>query len=348
MLKSDLVQTDKHSKMKNMKKKILLLGILILNNFCFAQITTTKIPLKKDNVSTIKYDSLKNFLGKNINQYLNQELYLIGKDESLRKYGYSGFFNDYKKSTSSFKNTYKPIMPFNKKDIEQDYGGGRSEYDSIAEKYFKVIGIHEYSELIVDNLYMPVKYFLELEEKESKEIIYYEYNSEFESGFPFIMVGFFTKLEEAQINKSFVLGRTEFRYGQPLDIETGLPIKFNLGDIWKCVGLTFYGSNYFLEYILKDENNQKFTIYYKNFNKNFNIYSVKDAENYKKKFGVTNWNKLLLGKVTIGMSKEMCELSWGKPDNINSTISSGKKSEQWVYDNNYLYFDNGVLTTIQK
>lgn len=330
-----------------MKKIILLLGILILNNFCFAQITTTRNPIKKDKVSTIKYDSLKNFLGNNINQYLNQELYLKGKDESLRKYGYAGFFYDYKKSTSSLKNTYKPIMPLNKSYIEKDIGGGKSEYDSIAEKYFKVIGIHEYSELIVDNLYMPVKYFLELEEKESKEIIYYEYNNKFEHSFPFIMVGYFIKLEEAQINKLFVLGRTEFRYGQKFDIETGLPIKFNNGAIWKCIGLTIYGSNYFLSYILQDENNQKFTILHTNFNKEFNIYSVKDAENYKKKFGVTNWNNLLLGKVTLGMTKEMCELSWGKPDNINRTISSGRKSEQWVYENNFLYFENGVLTTIQ-
>ena len=47
------------------------------------------------------------------------------------------------------------------------------------------------------------------------------------------------------------------------------------------------------------------------------------------------------------MSKEMCELSWGKPKSINETITSGKKSEQWVYSDNYLYFDNGIVTAIQ-
>ena len=45
----------------------------------------------------------------------------------------------------------------------------------------------------------------------------------------------------------------------------------------------------------------------------------------------------------------MCLESWGKPDDINTTIGSYGTHEQWVYGNGYyLYFENGKLTNIQN
>lgn len=329
-------------------KVIIILGIIFFNNLSFGQITTTKISEKKENISIVKYDSLKNFLAKNVNQYLNQELYLKGKAESLREYGYRGFLIDYREDNRSLKNTYKPVIPTNKSYLKYDMGGGKTEYDSIAEKYFKVLKIFKHPKGNESKYLYGKKYFLKLVEKKSKDTLYYEYDSEFESSFPFIVVGFFNKLKQKNINKLFVLGSTKARYGEEeLDLETGLPIKFILGSIWKCIDLTIDEKYYNLVFILQDELQQKLTINYEFLNKEYDVYSKKDSENYKKKFGLTNWNTILLGKVSIGMSKEMCELSWGKPKDINKTISSGRNSEQWVYDENYLYFENGILRTIQ-
>jgi len=78
------------------------------------------------------------------------------------------------------------------------------------------------------------------------------------------------------------------------------------------------------------------------------FYTAKSADNYKKKFGLENFNLILQGKIKIGMTKEMCKLSLGETKYINKTITSGKKSEQWFYYDNDLYFDNGILTTILK
>ncbi len=56
--------------------------------------------------------------------------------------------------------------------------------------------------------------------------------------------------------------------------------------------------------------------------------------------------------VAIGMSKEdVLASSWGRPDKINSTHTAFGTREQWVYrerGSGYLYFENGVLTTIQN
>lgn len=53
----------------------------------------------------------------------------------------------------------------------------------------------------------------------------------------------------------------------------------------------------------------------------------------------------------IGMTKEQVrnKTNWGEPNSINTTTNKYGTHEQWVYrDYQYLYFDNGKLTTIQQ
>lgn len=56
------------------------------------------------------------------------------------------------------------------------------------------------------------------------------------------------------------------------------------------------------------------------------------------------------GGVRLGMTAAQVRASnWGRPGSINRTTSAAGIHEQWVYeDGNYLYFENGVLTTIQN
>ena len=56
----------------------------------------------------------------------------------------------------------------------------------------------------------------------------------------------------------------------------------------------------------------------------------------------------------IGMSAVAAEKSsWGYPDDVNKTVNVYGVSEQWVYrgtgfaKNRYLYFKNGILTSMQ-
>lgn len=52
---------------------------------------------------------------------------------------------------------------------------------------------------------------------------------------------------------------------------------------------------------------------------------------------------------TIGMTAaEVRNSKWGEPIKVNRTTTATSVSEQWVYrDYKYLYFENGILTTIQ-
>lgn len=55
--------------------------------------------------------------------------------------------------------------------------------------------------------------------------------------------------------------------------------------------------------------------------------------------------------VSIGMSQQdVLDSSWGRPERVNTTTTVRGTREQWVYPgrHNYLYFENGVLTSIQN
>ncbi len=52
-------------------------------------------------------------------------------------------------------------------------------------------------------------------------------------------------------------------------------------------------------------------------------------------------------KIRLGMTKDQVLLSWGKPKNINRTVTLHGAKEQWVYDKQYLYFEDGNLAAYQ-
>jgi len=72
------------------------------------------------------------------------------------------------------------------------------------------------------------------------------------------------------------------------------------------------------------------------------------------RYGESNCNRILEGKIWIGMTSEMAKESLGFPDDINRTVLTSSVLEQWVYEgeganyyNTYLNFDDGILTNWQ-
>lgn len=66
------------------------------------------------------------------------------------------------------------------------------------------------------------------------------------------------------------------------------------------------------------------------------------------------YNQLIsVGRVGVGMTQDEVIRAWGRPTKVNRTMGRSYVSEQWVYErpvmsnNQYLYFDNGILRTIQ-
>jgi hypothetical protein len=57
---------------------------------------------------------------------------------------------------------------------------------------------------------------------------------------------------------------------------------------------------------------------------------------------------ILAKKVGLGMSTDDVITSWGEPDRVNTTVTAYGKTEQWIYDDTFLYFDDGRLTSYQE
>ena len=77
----------------------------------------------------------------------------------------------------------------------------------------------------------------------------------------------------------------------------------------------------------------------------------KIAEAAEKKAAAEIARKARLPGVRIGMTADQVikETSWGKPRSINRHTTAYGTREQWVYGYpNYLYFTNGILTSIQN
>lgn len=66
------------------------------------------------------------------------------------------------------------------------------------------------------------------------------------------------------------------------------------------------------------------------------------------KFGKVNAQKILDEKIWLGMTDKMARESWGNPKEINRSVGSWGIHEQWIYNNTYLYFENGLLTSWQE
>lgn len=314
----------------------VFLYTLINNNKLHSQISTKKYVTTT--VVEAKYDSLKNFLGKDVYQYIGQDLFLNNKPKKLHEYGYEGFTIGIPKVKGEKEGIYKPLNNYS------------SIYNEINGKYFKVLDViqHPFSE---DPNFENI-YFLKLEEKESKDTIYYNYKTTNEYRFPFIVVGYYSKLKKNQIGKGFIIrgkGWINGTNGPMFDMNTGNEVSdFIAGAEWKCIDVTVEEKFFNLSLILENSKKQQIPLFVDLMNNNDLMFQITDAEKFKKKFGITLWNLILSGKVRIGMTKEMVKLSWGEPKEINETFLKNSKSEQWVYSSgNYIYFTNNILTAIQ-
>ncbi|PRS80656.1 MULTISPECIES: hypothetical protein [unclassified Bacillus (in: firmicutes)] len=84
-----------------------------------------------------------------------------------------------------------------------------------------------------------------------------------------------------------------------------------------------------------------------------NIKEIEEAEKYsaiRERATVIEERTNSHQSVSVGMSKEEVLIEgWGKPEKINKTQTADHTMEQWIYKGNkYLYFENGILSTISN
>lgn len=311
---------------------IITLVLLSLSCLGFSQISTIKVAPILEPINYVPYDSTRNFLGEDVGQYIGQVLFLKGESESLRKYGYGDFIVDYiNDDLSNYNNVYKG----NKGECRYN-----SNYYDIAERYFRVLSVIKHPKANEQSYLYGTKYYLELEDRDSKERLYFRYDSKYESSFPFIVVGFYEKQKKNMIGQKFIFVNKALEGSY--DIYTGMPITNVPKQIWTCKDFTIEEKYYSLALIIENSLGETTHIGYTSvMNDKYRRsgFTVQEADNYSKKFGMNNWDKILDRKVSVGFTEEMVRMSWGEPSGINRA----SYGDQWVYDGQYLYFEKGVL-----
>jgi hypothetical protein len=76
----------------------------------------------------------------------------------------------------------------------------------------------------------------------------------------------------------------------------------------------------------------------------------KKNETVEKRYAAAQLREKKKTGVSIGMTKQdVLTSSWGRPRSVNKTHTIYGTSEQWCYEgNNYLYFENDILVSIQN
>jgi hypothetical protein len=321
--------------MKNRHTIILLFSILTSWTPCFSQTTTTKITEQQK--PNYLYDSTLNYLGENSDGYIGQDLYVKGLPEDLRKFGYNGFVIDYKKEGKlDNSNVFKCCDGFN------------SNYSDLQGKYFTVEEVIPHPKAAENPSLYAKKKFLKLREKQTGDIAFYEYEGKYDHAFPFLVVGFLTKAKKQVIDQTFVLSDNVL--AESKEITSGNPLTLATSQKWKCVDLTVEQEFYNLALLIENESQERTTLPYNLVfgpTRKGKMYYENEVEDYTQRFGEELFDKILNGKVVVGMTKEMCQLSWGEPDEINVSTNPNSTAEQWVYENNYLYFSKDKLTAIE-
>lgn len=290
-----------------MKSIIALATLIHFTTVAFSQITFSKPSAIKIEKSYY-YDSLDNFLGYEPQKYINQKLYLPPKEKGTPFWNHYGGF--YHKPNP---NKYR-------------------ELDGQQNKYYWVIDVVDK----VDAVYKDeVRHqYLKLVEEQSLDTVFYTYDPEYYFDFPFYVVGWFVKQRNTCVGKKFII-----KYPSEddlFDFKTGEKINFVNGDTWTCIDFVMLSDVFYPSTIYQNAAGNQIK---SNLNKGrvtvWHIDSIKHISNKHPE----HWKAILESKIRIGMNEEMVRLAWGEPQEIRET----SYLDQWIYDGQYLYFENGIL-----
>ncbi len=348
-------------------KKLLFLPLALL------VVTAANAQVKSKGAQTsLQYDSMVNFVGPKPQLLKGQTLRLKESEEAEAAGGYEGFM---KRADPDFatapSNVYKRVPA-------KSGFYSVSDYDFMRGRDFIVTGIVQQNATAATSN-MKV-YTLELQEKETGDRLYYDYDGYNADLFneKFIVVGYMDKMKKLLVGRDFVYTGKEFDKKRSADyrglrnVENGtLRTDIPAGTSFHCEDVVLedgnqhrlvavlsnptFGSVYTLTADLLNTSgaDRKFTT--TGDMNNAAIAAQKQTDDiqqslearkkeYIMKFGQENGTLIAEGKVKVGMTKEMCILAMGQPLGI-ATIQEGKDLvEQWEYvSGDYLYLRNGIL-----
>lgn len=278
----------------------------------------------KNAVPRTEYDSLSNFLGKEVAAYTGQTLILKALPSGAKSYGYPGFILKYQKDKeliNDAKNIYKCCDGYN------------SKYEDIVGKKYRVLEVVKHPQVKNEETMFADDFYLHLEDISNGEKVYFKYNIDSEYTFPFLTLGYYEKQKQLYIGKKYVFANeitTNMR-----GLKNGKTIVNNLpSQKWKCIDITIDSESNDMLLVIEGDKGYKSSIPFSEIVDNTEvrkIYTDIDADFYIKKFNINNFNRILQRKIRVGMTSEMCQMAWGNPLSMEERISGKSKIAIWTY-----------------
>ena len=340
-----------------MKEGFIICLSLLSGIVAIAQDHPRAYELHRKATLTNPYDSTKNInhvFSKDLPSLVGQSLYFIPnqRNEAEGHYDRLVLTTRLPKSriehlSKEFTNViYKPnTVKIGQYDFYQTY----TSYEALKGKAFEIIDfLPKTSEL--------GEYFV-LRSPENGEDLYMEYRESSINSPYIVLLGYYENLKSKLVGKKYS-PRSDMRIPQ---FESNHPTPFFVTDTLICVDISFIDDRYNPEIVLLES--KYGNIYYYPYQHLRSFFSdVDEAKQWREdeakkqlarekemisKYGKVNGKLIANYEVKIGFTKQMCIDAWGEPKHINTTTTKFGQSEQWVYSDSYLYFDNGKLTAIQ-
>ena len=296
----------------------------------YAQITTITTKEKEEPVEIQKYDSLESISINNALLHKGQTLFLKGSCYAKENNYYRIFFTKPVPKYSSNKNSYvyKPTSGKRKGEIV-------SNYSELVGKYYKILSV----ETDKTNPY-ETKYWLQLVDDDNATF-YYHMSMGLND---FVTLGYYEKMKQTFVGKDFYSQGTLERE----KVDSKETVKFPPKTKFKCIDIAIkIGEDEPTCAVLENEKYGKIKGEIIKGQRLHMFISASACNEYIKKYGTKFGNGVAERKIIIGMNKKMVQDAWGVPDNINTTTGNYGTHEQWVYDSRYIYFKNGIVTSIQ-
>ncbi|MBQ9254911.1 MAG: hypothetical protein IJ180_09090 [Bacteroidales bacterium] len=186
--------------------------------------------------------------------------------------------------------------------------------------------------------------YLKLVQNGSRDTIYYKYPTKTQRDlFPFVIESFYAKIKREYKDREFTVRGDKFPL-TVIDIRRKRPLTLHQGDIFKCLDVVVRDGKYQL--LMRTEKGRKFYMpedYALGDMLSFNKYlSTEKIEKYRDTYP-TYYKAICQKELIKGMSMDMVEQSWGRPERQVKTNFDGS-DQQWFYMGNiYLIFKNNVL-----
>lgn len=336
--------------------KILIVIASLLATFSsngYSQITTIASP-KKEVKEVLKYDSLENLTYENAPLHVGQTLYLKGNSNSKTNNGfkytfYTKMITDSLLDSQNDKNIYNQFKPVYREDYQYkpietgkmlgDRKETVSDYSALAGKYYKIRSVK--TEKLRYN--QDIIYWIELVNEDGTPF-YFRRENNYISHNIFVTLGYYEKMKQTFVGKEFYSkGRYEL---DKIDTKEKVTLPFKIK--FKCTDIAVnVGENGSIFAVLENEKYGRIKGEIIDGKSLDNFITVSYYNECIRKYGAKFGNDVAKGKIELGMNKKMVIDAWGNPKDINITNGSFGTHEQWIYNDRYLYFQNGILTSMQ-